>query len=82
MINEVSQTAFGQLDAGLPILKPGEQVSIPVTTSTHYITGIPALNLPAPEGTSGDWHFYTVFYKVTNTDKPVLKLQLAGDGEV
>lgn len=27
-----------------------------------YISGFAALNLPAPEGTSGDWHFFNNFY--------------------
>jgi hypothetical protein len=59
-------------------LKPGKQVTIPETTPSRYITGIAALNLPAPEGTNGDWHFSTVFY--SNDDEPA-ELQLAGDGE-
>lgn len=28
----------------------------------RYISGMAALNLPAPEGTSGDWHFLNLFY--------------------
>ena len=32
------------------------QVEIPPTSPEHYITGLYALNLAAPEGTSGDWH--------------------------
>ena len=32
------------------------QVEIPPTTPEHYITGIYALNLAAPEGTSGYWY--------------------------
>lgn len=59
-------------------LKPGKQVSIPATTPSLYITGIAALNLPAPEGTSGDWHFSTVFY---GDDLTTMDLQLAGDDE-
>ena len=32
------------------------QIPIPETTPEHYITGLYALNIPAPEGTTGDWH--------------------------
>lgn len=32
----------------------------------RYISGKAALNLPAPEETSGDWHFINTFY----TDRP------------
>ncbi len=81
MSKEVSQAALGELNAGLPILKPGEQAPIPVTTPTHYITGIPALNLPAPEGTTGDWHWSTVFYNATDNNRPAIPLQLAGESE-
>lgn len=60
--------------------KNPKQVVIPQTTPTHYITGKPALNLQAPEGTSGDWHFFAVFYDVENTGE-TLPLTLAGEGE-
>lgn len=61
--------------------KQERQVLIPPTTPTQYITGIPALNLPAPEGTTGDWHFISTFYAVNKSGKK-LDLQLAGDGQV
>lgn len=32
------------------------QVEIPPTDPEHYITDLYALNVQAPEGTSGDWH--------------------------
>ncbi|WP_448759964.1 hypothetical protein [Actinomyces oricola] len=32
------------------------QIEIPPTDHEHYITGLYALNVLAPEGTSGDWH--------------------------
>jgi hypothetical protein len=32
----------------------------PVTTPIQYLTGLTALNIPAPEGT-GDWHFSETF---------------------
>ena len=39
------------------------QMFIPADLSEErYISGMEALNLPAPEGTSGDWHFVNVFY--------------------
>lgn len=56
------------------------QVLILKTTPTHYISGKHALNLPAPEGTSGDWHMRAVFYDITG-DNSSLSLLLAGDGE-
>jgi len=41
------------------------QIIIPGNLSeARYISGIHALNLPAPEGTSGDWHFLNVFLEV------------------
>ena len=45
------------------------QVEIPPTTPEHYITGIYALNLAAPEGTSGDWH--DVFHWQNGTEQPL-----------
>ena len=35
---------------------PARQLEIPPTTRERYITGIYALNIEAPEDTSGDWH--------------------------
>ena len=47
----------------------------------RYISGIAALNLPAPEGTSGDWHFVSCFY--TNQINDVPEVFIAGrDGRV
>jgi hypothetical protein len=43
----------------------------------RYISGKAALNLPAPEGTSGDWHFFGYFY----SSKPGYTVYIAGDGE-
>jgi len=64
--------------ANIPLVK---QVVIPPNTSpTHYITGTPALNLQAPEGTSGDWHHRSTFYGFP--DQETLPLQLAGEGEI
>ena len=47
---------------------------IPATTPRRYLTGASALNIPAPERTSGDWHFQNAFFL---SPRP---LQLAGDG--
>lgn len=46
----------------------GHQLEIPPTDPAHYITGIYALNLPAPEGTTGDWH--DVFHWRQGIDRP------------
>ncbi|MDA8337309.1 MAG: hypothetical protein M0Z41_20370 [Peptococcaceae bacterium] len=81
MSKEVIQLVMGRSNAGMPILKTGEQAPIPVTTPNRYITGIPALNLPAPEGTTGDWHWSTVFYNATDNNRHAIPLQLAGEGE-
>jgi hypothetical protein len=39
---------------------------IPPTTRETYLTGQVALNIPAPEGTCGDWHALALFNR--NTD--------------
>jgi hypothetical protein len=37
-------------------------IVLPKTTLTCYLTGMTALNIPAPEGTTGDWHFEESFF--------------------
>lgn len=37
-------------------------IVLPKTTPTCYLTGMTALNIPAPEGTTGDWHFEKSFW--------------------
>ena len=37
-------------------------IVLPKTTPTCYLTGMTALNIPAPEGTTGDWHFEESFW--------------------
>jgi hypothetical protein len=44
------------------------QVAIPPTDCEHYITGVYALNVSAPEGTTGDWH--DVFHWQANSERP------------
>ena len=56
------------------------QAAIPPTSITHYITDKPALNIPAPEDTTGDWHFDNMFFDVLGEGQP-LPLELAGEGE-
>ena len=34
---------------------------MPETSPTRYLTGMVALNIPAPEKTGGDWHFWGTF---------------------
>ena len=55
------------------------QVEIPPTTPEHYITGLYALNLAAPEGTSGDWH--DVFHWQEGTEQP-RQVTLSGTGDI
>lgn len=57
-----------------------KQITILPTSPTHYISDKPALNIPAPEDTTGDWHFDNMFFNVSGDGKP-LELLLAGDGE-
>ena len=55
------------------------QLTIPDGLSPQrYISGLQALNLPAPEGTSGDWHFWSSFYC---RKKDAYAVFLAGEGE-
>jgi hypothetical protein len=37
-------------------------IVLPKTTPARYLTGMTALNIPAPEGTTGDWHFEESFW--------------------
>ena len=69
-------SAYSQAEylASLP-----RQVEIPPTTPEHYITGLYALNLAAPEGTSGDWH--DVFHWQDGTEQP-RQVTLAGMGDI
>lgn len=54
---------------------PFRQVEIPPTSRQRYISGLYALNLPAPEGTSGDWH--DVFYSAPSARR-TRQIQLGG----
>ena len=47
--------------------------AIPTTSPEVYLTGIAALNIPAPEGSGGDWHRTAVF------GNPKFRLPVAGD---
>lgn len=61
--------------------KEAWQNTIPVTSPKCYLTGLPALSLPAPEGTTGDSNFMSVFYDINKSGKK-LNLQLAGEAQV
>ena len=61
------------------LVVPARQVEIPATTPERYITGIYALNVQAPEGTSGDWH--DVFHRREGVDEPD-EVMLGGTAEV
>jgi len=56
---------------------PAAQVKIPRTSKNLYITGYYALNVQAPEGTSGDWH--SPFHWREGIDTPE-EITLAGEG--
>lgn len=56
---------------------PAGQCEIPRTSPTRYISGLYALNVRAPEGTTGDWH--DVYHWRAGIDNP-RKVTLAGDG--
>lgn len=49
---------------------------MPETSPTRYLTGMVALNIPSPEGTGGDWHFWGIFDSPRFPDN----LTLAGEG--
>ena len=38
-----------------------ETVVFPETSPRRYVTGMAALNIPSPESTGGDWHFWGTF---------------------
>ncbi|WP_145928488.1 hypothetical protein OH491_24925 [Termitidicoccus mucosus] len=42
-------------------MNPAPKAIIPPTTPETYLTGQIALNIPAPEGTCGDWHAEAIF---------------------
>jgi hypothetical protein len=52
------------------------KTQFPITTRARYMTGLSALNIPAPEGT-GDWHFAETFEGFAG--RPPGPFQLAGD---
>lgn len=53
------------------------RVVLPKTTPTQYLTGMTALNIPAPEGTTGDWHFEESFWGRKGREP---KFFVAGEG--
>lgn len=61
------------MTASSPGLRP---ISFPETSRSRYLTGMAALNIPAPENTSGDWHFLDTF---RSPEFPA-NLELAGEG--
>lgn len=38
-----------------------ETAGFPETSPRRYVTGMAALNIPSPENTGGDWHFWGTF---------------------
>jgi hypothetical protein len=53
-----------------------ETAIFPETSPRRYVTGMAALNIPAPENTGGDWHFWGIFDSPRFPDN----LPLAGEG--
>ena len=51
---------------------PARQLEIPPTTRERYITGIYALNIEAPEDTSGDWHDVFHWLEGRRQRRPIL----------
>ena len=49
---------------------------MPETSPRRYVTGMAALNIPAPENTGGDWHFGGTFRSPSFPDN----IGLAGEG--
>ncbi len=44
------------------MIAESKAINLPKTTPTRYLTAMTALNIPAPEGTTGDWHFEESFF--------------------
>ena len=61
---------------GLGFKMSSETVVFPKTSPGRYVTGMVALNIPAPEKTGGDWHFWGIFDSPRFPDN----LPLAGEG--
>lgn len=55
---------------------PSKTYFFPKTSPERYLTGVAALNVPAPEQTGGDWHFWGIFDSPDFPDN----LTLAGEG--
>jgi len=53
-------------------------IKLPKTNTTCYISGISALNIPAPEKTSGDWHFRHAFFAFKDQTPEV---DVSGEGK-
>lgn len=51
-------------------------IDFPETSPTRYLTGMVALNIPAPENTGGDWHFWGTFQSPSFPNN----IGLAGEG--
>ncbi len=51
-------------------------IVFPETSPTRYLTGMVALNIPDPENTGGDWHFWGIFDSPRFPDN----LAMAGEG--
>ena len=45
------------------------------TSPTRYLTCMVALNIPSPEGTGGDWHFWGIFDSPRFTDNLPLAVE-------
>ena len=61
---------------GLGCELSGKTDVFPETSPRRYVTGMAALNIPAPENTGGDWHFLGIFDSPRFPDN----LPLAGEG--
>lgn len=53
-----------------------ETAVFPETSPRRYVTGMAALNIPAPENTGGDWHFWGMFRSPSFPNN----IGLAGEG--
>jgi hypothetical protein len=56
-----------------------QYVYFPRTTPERYVSGYTALNLPSPEGTTGDWHPLGCFYAHPSDPNPIASI--FGEGE-
>ena len=52
---------------------------LPPTSKEHYLTGMTAMNIPDPEGMTGDWHFQEAFFGWKDRKSRIFVAGIAGE---